>query len=315
MSGKNPFLGLGLGSPFLSFVRAVSNRINCSTLPGDAYLDVSSAGPWSGSNTTTELGVGTYETTPRGVFVSNDGLHLYTVGQSGDGVDQWDLSTAHDLSTAVHKTFRSVSSQELIVEDIFFKPDGTSFYIVGDFYDDIFQYNLGIPWDISTASYFGKNETGGSSTVQSPTGLTFSSDGVYAFVFSSYLRYMNRYTLSTPWNILSAYLTQNQSSPWNSQITSTGQDVGIAINPDGTRLVIIHSQGDEIEEYILSTPYYIAANVLHNGNLSVSSDTTFPTGCCWAGDGRYFYVLGGTIVFRYETCADGDYKIKGRGLN
>lgn len=306
MSGKNPFLGLGLGSPFLSFSRyaVAASGIDCSTLAAGRYLDLSAK---------KSFGVGGQEATPRGVFVGSSGTKMYITGESGDGVDQYTLSTAWDPSSATFDKFLSLS-EVLIAKDLFLSSDGTQLYVVDDFYDRINQYNLTTAWDLTSTNYNHQSfSLGTSSTVQTPTGLTFSSDGVYMYVMSSYLRYMNRYTLSTPWNISTAGSRQQSNFP-ASQITNTGQETGIAINDDGTRMVIVHVQGDEIEEYTLSTPYSISSTS-HVGSLSLSSDTSFPTGCCWGNDGQYFYVSSSSpsdTVFRYETCSDGAYKILGR---
>ena len=306
MSGKNPFLGLGLGSPFLSFLRAVASGggIDCSTLAAGRYLDLSAK---------KSFGVGGQETAPRGVFVGDSGNKMYVTGAAGDGVDQYSLSTAWDPSTASHDYFYNASTP--IPKDLFFSSDGTKLYVLDDFWDRVYQYTLSTAWDlsggVSSSTHF--TLTGSSSQTSNPTGLTFSSDGVYVYVMSSYLRYMNRYTLSTPWNITTAGSRQSSTFP-SGQITNTGQETGIAINDDGTRMVIVHVHGDEIEEYTLSTPYSISSTS-HVGSLSIASDSTFPTGCCWGNAGQYFYVSSSTpsdTVLRYETCSDGAYKILGR---
>ena len=303
---KNPFLGLGFKSSFTSFSRPsdVISGINCSDLPAGRYLDLTSVKTF---NITNE------ETSPRGVFVGDDGNKMFTTGAEGDGVDQYSLSTAWDPSTATFDKFLNLS-QVLTAEDLFFSSDGTKVYVLDDFYDRVNMFNLTTPWDLTSTNYNAQYfALGTNNSVLNPTGLTFSSDGVYMYVLSSYLRYMNRYTLSTPWDVTTAGSRQ-QSQFFSSQITSTGQSTGIAINDDGTRFTIVHVQGDEIEEYTLSTPYNITT-ATHVGSLSIASDTTFPSGCCWGNDGQYFYVSSSIptdTVFRYETCSDGAYKILGR---
>jgi len=308
---KCPFLGLGLSGSFTSFARSSGggeggspSGIDCSTLAAGRYLDLSAK---------KSFGVGGEETTPRGVFVGSSGTKMYITGEAGDGVDQYTLSTAWDPSSATFDKFLN-ASEVLIAKDLFFSSDGTQLYVLDDFYDRINQYNLTTAWDLTSTNYNHQYfSLGTNNTVLNPSGLTFSSDGVYMYVMSSYLRYMNRYTLSTPWDVSTAGSRQQSNFP-ASQITNTGQETGIAISDDGTRMVIVHVQGDEIEEYTLSTPYNITTTT-HVGSLSIASDTTFPSGCCWGNDGQYFYVSSSTptdTVFRYETCSDGAYKILGR---
>jgi hypothetical protein len=303
---KNPFLGLGFKSAFTSFSLPVPSPsgINCADLPSGQYLDLSAKKSFS---------VGAQENTPRGVFVGDSGNKMFVTGEGGDGVDQYSLSTAWDPSTATFDKFLNLS-QVLVAKDLFLSSDGTKVYVLDDFYDRVGMFNLTTPWDLNSTNYNSQYfALGTDSSVLTPTGLTFSSDGVYMYVLSSYLRYMNRYRLSTPWDVTTAGSRQ-QSQFFSSQITTAGQETGIAINDDGTRFTIVHVQGDEIEEYTLSTPYNITT-ATHVGSLSISSDSSFPTGCCWGNDGQYFYVSSSSptdVVFRYETCSDGAYKILGR---
>ena len=308
---KNPFLGLGMTGSFTSFTRSSGggggespSGIDCSTLAAGRYLDLSAK---------KSFGVGGEELAPRGVFVGSSGTKMYITGESGDGVDQYTLSTAWDPSSASHDGFKSIP-EALFAKDLFFSSDGTRFYVLDDFYDRVVEYSMSTAWDITSGATHTHNEGFGlGNKDDNPTGLTFSSDGVYMYVMSSYLRYMNRFTLSTPWDTSTAGSRVQNNFPAG-QITNTGQETGIAINDDGTRMVIVHVQGDEIEEYTLSTPYDITSTT-HVGSLSVSSDTNFPTGCCWGNDGQYFYICCSSptdTVFRYETCSDGAYKILGR---
>jgi len=303
---KNPFLGLGFKSSFTSFSRpsGVISGINCSDLPAGQYLDLTSVKTF---NITNE------ETTPRGVFVGDDGNKMFTTGAQGDGVDQYSLSTAWDPSTATFDKFLNIP-QVPTAEDLFFSSDGTKVYVLDDFYDRVNMFNLTTPWDLASTNYNAQYfALGTNNSVLNPTGLTFSSDGVYMYVLSSYLRYMNRYTLSTPWDVTTAGSRQ-QSQFFSSQITSTGQSTGIAINDDGTRFVIIHAQGHEMEEYTFGTAYDVTGTVTHVGSLRLSASDTFPTGCCWGNNGQYFYAIGSSpdLVYRFETCSGGAYKILGR---
>jgi hypothetical protein len=93
------------------------------------------------------------ETSPQGVFFKPDGLKMYIVGLIGDDVNEYDLSTAWDISTASYLQNFSVAAQETFPRGLFFKPDGTKMYICGSTGDDVNEYDLSTAWDISTASY------------------------------------------------------------------------------------------------------------------------------------------------------------------
>ena len=68
----------------------------------------------------------------RGVALSADGTKIFVVdGASGDDINEYALSTAFDLSTASFTDSFSLSSQDAAPHGVHFKPDGTSFFIVG----------------------------------------------------------------------------------------------------------------------------------------------------------------------------------------
>jgi len=304
---KNPFLGLGFESSFTSFsrvVEAVPSGIDCSTLPSGRYLDLTSE---------TTFNISAQENTPSGIYVSPDGDHMYVVGQGGDGIDQYSLSIPYSITSASFVRFKSLSSQNLILQDVFFKPDGTVMYTLDDFYDRVNVYNLSTPWNVSTAVHSTSKSLGSNNNMLDPTGMTFSADGLYMYIYSSYLRYMHRFALGAAWNI-SLFAQQTSSSFPSSQIALPGASSGLAISADGTRLIITESSGDKILEYGLNTPYSITSAYLI-GSLSIVSDTNLPTGCNWSSDGKYLYVVSSSptdSVHRYETCSDGAYKILGR---
>jgi hypothetical protein len=54
--------------------------------------------------TTEYFSVGSQETNPTGVFFKPDGLKMYVIGSFGDDVNEYDLSTAWDVSTASYSS-------------------------------------------------------------------------------------------------------------------------------------------------------------------------------------------------------------------
>ena len=80
---------------------------------------------------------------------------MFFVGSSSDTVFQYNLGTAWDVTTATFTIGNSllISGQDTASGDIFFKPDGTAFYLVGDTNNTIYQYTIATPWVINTASY------------------------------------------------------------------------------------------------------------------------------------------------------------------
>ena len=67
---------------------------------------------------------------------------MYVVGSDGDSVHEYDLSTPWDISTSVFLQSFSVTSQGLVPNGVFFKPDGVKMYVVGSGGDSVYEYDL-----------------------------------------------------------------------------------------------------------------------------------------------------------------------------
>ena len=89
-----------------------------------------------------EFSVAPYETIPKGVFFKPDGTKMYTVGTDGDSVDEYNLSTAWNVTTATYLQEISISAKETSPQGVFFKPDGTKMYTVGSNGDSVDEYDL-----------------------------------------------------------------------------------------------------------------------------------------------------------------------------
>ena len=86
--------------------------------------------------------VASQEATPVGVFFKPDGLKMYVIGFIGVDVNEYNLSTAWDISTATYLQNFSVASQEATPVGVFFKPDGLKMYVTGSSGVDVNEYNL-----------------------------------------------------------------------------------------------------------------------------------------------------------------------------
>ena len=113
-----------------------------------------------------------------------DGTVLYVVGQQYDKVFQYTLSTAFDITTISYASKSiSVQTQETTPEGIDFTPDGTKMFIIGEQYNDVFQYNLSTAWDVSTASYasvsfdLGSRQALSSAVIFNPNGTKMFTAG------------------------------------------------------------------------------------------------------------------------------------------
>ena len=123
--------------------------------------------------------VSAYCGSPVSIMFKPDGLRCYINDGSSDEVEQWDLTTAWDISTASYSL--QFDSQMDNIEGGAFSPDGARLYVVdGSAEDDIHEYHLSVPWDISTAVYkYSKDLTGIASV---PNSIFFRPDGTKMYI-------------------------------------------------------------------------------------------------------------------------------------
>jgi DNA-binding beta-propeller fold protein YncE len=170
--------------------------------------------------------VAAQDSVPSGLFFKPDGTKMYVTGALGDEVNEYDLSTAWDVTTASYLQTYSVSSQDTNPQNNFFKPDGTKMYVVGQTGRDINEYDLGTAWDVTTASYVQNFVV--QSQEATPVGLFFETYGSKMFVVGSSSDKVHEYDLSTNWDISTAnYSPLPASAPAGDvgSVTATGDAV------------------------------------------------------------------------------------------
>jgi hypothetical protein len=106
--------------------------------------DLSSAWDLStASYSSKSFNVASQESQSQGVYVGDGGTKMYVIGVASDTVYQYDLSTPWDVSTASYsnKNFNA-SSFGLQGRAVWFKDDGTAFYIADDTNRYIWQFTI-----------------------------------------------------------------------------------------------------------------------------------------------------------------------------
>jgi DNA-binding beta-propeller fold protein YncE len=146
------------------------------------------------------------ESNPEGVFFKPDGTKMYITGGSGDDINEYNLSTAWDVTTASYNQNFSVSDGD--PKQVFFKPDGNKMFIVGagSGVGTVYEYALSTSWDISTASYTQSFSVSTQDTT--PESFFFAPDGNKMFVMGAANDIVYQYSLSTAWDLSTASYTQ-----------------------------------------------------------------------------------------------------------
>ena len=221
----------------------------------------------------------------RGHTWNADGTKLFIIdndeGESWQKILEHTVQTAFDLSSTVTRT----NTYDLVApsggsiptrpKGITFNSDGTKMYIADHATDKIHQFTLSVGFDL-TSTVVNSGTLDVSSQNDSPYGVEFSQDGSKVFVVGNGTQgdAVYQYTLNTAWDITST-ATYNDSFNLSSQ-DSVPAD--IRFNNDGTKMFIAGSNGNEIDEYTLSTPFEIASiSGDHDGDVLVD-DTDADSG-------------------------------------
>ena len=263
------------------------------------------AGPEPSGWTDPDLGNASYDsvsfsvagqdTAPWGVFFKSDGIKMYVTGGSGDDINEYNLSTAWDVSTATFLQNYSVSTQDTGPRSVFFRPDGTKMYLADAAGDDISEYDLSTAWDVSSSSFVQVFSIAAQDS--NPSAVYFKSDGSKMYVLGRTGVSVYEYDLSTSWSVSSASFLQSFSV--SSQETGPN---AMFFSPNGDIMFISGNIGDDVNEYSLSTSWDIST-ASYVQAFSVASQETFPTGLSFKSDGSKMYILGlGTdTIYQYST--------------
>ena len=205
--------------------------------------------------------------------------YLQSAGTETAGSEGYSLAAASYDSVSF-----SVAAKETNPSGLFFKPDGTKFYIVGSGSDTVHEYTLSTAWVLSTATFTQSFSVAAQDTA--PQGIFFKPDGTKMYITGAVGDDVIEYGLSTAWDISTSSFTQ--SFVVSAQDTSP---LGLFFKPDGTKMYIVGQAGQDINEYDLSTAWDIfTASYLQN--FSVSAQDTVPRGLFFKPDGFGFFVVG-----------------------
>ena len=146
--------------------------------------------------------VSSQQTATSGLEFSPDGKKMYIIGTVGAKINQYTLSTAWDLTTAVHGGsfgFEDSSGDDEPLHATF-NYDGTKMWMTGWIEDSIFEYNLSSAWDVTTADLVGSFDIG--TFDDGPSALVFSQDASKLFVLAATGDKVGEYKLYCTYGIL-----------------------------------------------------------------------------------------------------------------
>ena len=247
----------------------------------------------------------TEDTNPREIRFGNSGAKMYTVGHTDKHIDEYDLTTAYDVSTATWRTHFNVGNQDSSPQGLNFNDDGTKMYVVGTAgrpdlgiaADNVYEYALGTAWQIETATYTDLFSLANEDT--SPRSMRFNADGTLMFIMGDDGDDVGEYSLGTAYDVSTATFVDAFS--FNAEDTSP---IGFGFNTLGTKIYILGSVGSDVMEYPLVTGFDISTTQALTDTYSLSSTPGAPVlnprGLEFNTTGSKMYLIGDAGKFTMD---------------
>jgi len=293
----------GTGAPTFSTGAAVTGNLSATgTITGGAFSG-SGAGltgidafkPVAVTGATPSLDVGSYNFFDQGTLTGNTTISFTNVPTNvrwSYSFEPITVSGSFDVTKARYVRSFFVKFQETSPMDIFLKPDGTKLYLIGNNSRAVNEYDLGIPWDISSAIFLQSFSVNGQDN--DPRDVFFKPDGTKMYVIGSQVDEIHEYDLSTAWDVSTASHLQTI----NVSSVETNPS-GLFFKPDGTRMYFVGSGSGDVREYNLSTAWNISTGTLSR-SFTVTSQDSNPKGISFKPDGTKMYIVGITNDRVYE---------------
>jgi len=233
-----------------------------------------------------------------GVFFKPDGLKMYVTNMGYDYILQFNLTTAWEANTAAYYTSKDATATAYgsvnNPHNIYFKPDGTRFYMTSQTGDDVTQVDLATAWDLfSTPSNAQSFSTVGQ--FSAPQGLAFNSDGTKMYLSGN--NSMWQYSLSTAWDVTTASY-DSETLDIGNLITPVNDVRGIAFKDDGLKIYVLDNTSSSMYQFTtgsntMSTGQYHIAATNSGGQIDTAfwTDINSMTADQSLGDGTVHYAV------------------------
>ncbi len=176
---------------------------------------------------------------------------------------------------------------------VFLNSTGTKLWFICAQSCSIAEYTLSTAWNISTLLFVKSAPLRASPLANNSKyfGVHFNSSGTILFVVNTYEKTIEKYTLSTAWNISTLSYNSNHSV----SAFHLSSPYGVWFNADGTEMWLSgqYSSYPTIVKYKLSTAFVISSGVTSNGSWTGTGPAIFYDislnsirSKIWAGLGR-----------------------------
>ncbi len=191
---------------------------------------------------------------PHAIHFKPDGKVMYVIDNGSLTVEQYNLTTAWDSSTLVHDDNFTISDENQL-RSLAFKYDGTKMYVTGAETEVIQQFTLSVPWDVTSATKDSTESPSLSAKEDKVRSIQFNSDGTIFYIGGNDTDSINKYTLSTPWDV--STLEFSQSYSFSAQVSSSGNSImaGFIFTANFTKLYITQDTDSRQSQTGVNTVY------------------------------------------------------------
>ena len=192
------------------------------------------------------------ETTPTDMAWNNDGTKAFVIGETGDMVYEFSVSTAYDITSLTYVRGQSVSAKDTEPTGMAFNSDGTKLYFIGSLNDSIHEYDLGSAFNLTSMTF--NQSFSVTSQDTNPQCLRFNSDGSKIYAIGTSSDSVHEYTIGTT-SIPTGYHAVHTT-------TSTDSTYWTDINS----MTVDETAGDGSIFYCVSTDDRSTWKIAHNTN-------------------------------------------------
>ena len=209
---------------------------------------------------TTSFSLAGKESTPHGIAFNSDGTKMFIVGQASQGLNEFALSTAWDLSSAswtVEGCTNGGSGKKYSAVD--FNADGTGARILDKKSNTVREFVLSTAYDISTCGNYDSStdstDLNGLSGVSEAKaqGMAFNDDGTKMYIVGEQHDKVYELDLGAAYDVSRETFVASFDISDQETVPS-----GLEFSSDGKTMFVVGRNGDEINIYNLTTAWSIS---------------------------------------------------------
>jgi len=245
-----------------------------------------------------------------GIAFNPDGTKMFLTDTTDDGVDEYALSTAFDITTATHTAFFAIGDNR--PTGISFDDTGDTMFITGWGDDSIYAYSLSSPYSISGASLAGtrslRTQGGTGYQITTPSGHTFSPDGSKLFIAEREMGEVVEYDVSPAFTIGGISYVRSITVPGGNNPSFSRSVYDVTFDNTGTIMYVTLMNGvsfsggagprdEQMLKYELASPWNLSSPTLI-GVVPIHEINPLPASLAFNSDGSKAFIggLGGSVI-------------------